>query len=72
MARLEQAKLGALKRMADSGKEVRLSALGDSRTLWLGMGYCVGAGWAVYLGDDHYMITLEGRKALRELTEATS
>jgi hypothetical protein len=66
--RLENAKIDALKRLASTDREVKLSALDDGRTIWLGMGYCVGKGWAVYRGDDCYMITTEGRKALRELT----
>ena len=69
---LENAKMKALHRLAIGG-EVRLSSVDDGRRIWLGVGYCVGKGWAVYRGGDCYEITSSGRAALRSLSEdATS
>jgi len=33
----------------------------DTGSLMLGLGLCIGKGHAVYLGDGHYRVTLNGR-----------
>jgi hypothetical protein len=38
--------------------------------VWLGMGYFVGRGWAVYRGDNSYRLTVDGRKRIAETQQA--
>lgn len=68
--RLAQAELDALSLLASipDGAEMNIAPIEDRR-MWLGIGYCVGRGYAAYRGSDHYRITPVGRAALRELTK---
>lgn len=66
MANLERSINEALTRLASAEGDIKLSAVDDGRRLWLGVGYCVASGWAVYRGDDHYKITANGIVAHRE------
>jgi len=59
--RLTQATNEALELLAKDGKEVAINLY--SRPIWLGVGYCVAKGWAVYHGEDMYMVTDAGLKA---------
>ena len=66
--RLAQAQKDALRLLAEDGGEVSLRPYESN--IWLGVGYCVAKGWAVYRGDDNYMITPRGLAAHAKPEEA--
>lgn len=66
---LEQAKNEALELLASSDAELSIEPY--ARQVWLGIGYCVAKGWAVYRGNNHYNITTDGLAAYREHKAAT-
>ncbi len=65
--RLERNKGRALTRLEEAGDEGLALTDGLTHGLWLGVGFCVAKGWAVYCGGDTYKVTPAGRLELAEL-----
>lgn len=65
--RLERNKGRALTRLEAAGEAGLALTDGVNHGLWLGVGFAVAKGWAVYLGDDTYRITPAGQEELAEL-----
>jgi hypothetical protein len=57
---LERANRNALHMLVDAGRN-ELCGKGLDAEYALGLGYCVGRGWATYRGDWHFRITPAGR-----------
>lgn len=63
--RLKKAAREALELLADVPKNAEVSIAGvENQLLWMGMGYCVGMGYAQYRGAYDFRITDDGRKHL--------
>ena len=65
--RLERNKERALTRLEAAGDAGLALTDGLNHGLWLGVGYAVAKGWAVYLGGDTYRLTPAGQKELADL-----
>lgn len=70
MAYMENGITEALDMLAAMPPAGELSMAGiDDPIPWLGMGYCVARGWAVYRGSYCFQITEAGRLARQERNE---
>lgn len=65
--RLERNKGRALIKLEAAGDAGLALAHGMNHGLWLGVGFAMAKGWAVYLGDDTYKMTPDGQRELAEL-----
>jgi hypothetical protein len=64
---LERSKQGALELLSKHASTgLSLTANIHSR-MWLGVGFAVARGWAVYICNDTYRITEKGKEELAEL-----
>lgn len=61
MANLEKAKRKAAELMTGLPIGAELDITRCDEDIWLGVGYYVGRGWAVYRGDNCYRLTEMGR-----------
>ena len=67
MANLTKAHGRALKVLAEIPGDCNLNISDfDDEEFWLGIGFCVGKGYAVYRGDWCFRITDAGRAALSQ------
>ena len=64
---LERCKGRALLKLVEAGEVGVTLTAGMNHGLWLGFGFAVAKGWAVYRGDDLYRVTPAGVRKWAEL-----